>query len=170
MIPEIFTVLAGLALVAAIVANTKPPVLIGLPSTITGFVTAELGRALIPLQVVATVIWIAFGALDDTVGFVGLGFAVATWLLLELAHRRSLRVPDVLRSQAPELADLPVDATPVRLRRSLRPRFPGVEIRRDETYGPHPRNHADVYLPPDPDGAPIVLQVHGGGWVSGNKR
>lgn len=170
MIPEIFAALAALGLLCAIVANTRPLVIIGLPSTITGFVTAEMARPLILVQVAATAVWIAVGALDETIGVVGVGFAVGGWLLLELAHRRGSRVDAVLRAQVPSLADLPVDTSPVRLRETLRPRFPGVEIRRNEIYGPEHRNTADVYLPPDRSGAPIVLQIHGGGWVSGNKQ
>ena len=121
------------------------------------------------MQAVITAIWVAVGALDEPIGFVGLGLTVLGWLLLGLADRRSRRVPAVLHQHAPGLAALDIDDSPVRLRRTLRPSFAGVEIRRNETYGPEARNHADVYLPADRDGAPIVLQVHGGGWVSGNK-
>ncbi|MDW3217790.1 MAG: alpha/beta hydrolase [Acidimicrobiales bacterium] len=170
MIPEIFTILAGFGLVGALVANGRPPVIIGLPSTITGFFMAELGRALIPVQMVVTAVWVAVGALDEPIGFVGLGLTVAGWLLLVLADRRSRRVPDVLDAQVPVLRTLDVDRSPVRLRATLRPSFEGVEIRRNETYGPEARNHADVYLPAERVGAPIVLQIHGGGWVAGKKE
>ena len=170
MIPEIFTVLAAFGCLGALVANWRPPVILGLPSTITGFFMAELGRALIPIQIAATAIWVAFGALDEPIGYLGLGLSVGGWGLLGLADARSRRVPAVLRGQVPALADLDVDPSPVRLRSTLRPTFPGVEIRRNEIYGPEARNHADVFLPADRDGAPIVLQIHGGGWVSGKKE
>ena len=71
MIPEIFAAVAALGLLCAIVANTRPLVIIGLPSTIAGFVTAEMARPLILVQVAATALWIAVGALDETIGVVG---------------------------------------------------------------------------------------------------
>jgi acetyl esterase/lipase len=40
---------------------------------------------------------------------------------------------------------------------------------RDLTYGESPRNQLDVYLPAKPQGAPVVIFFHGGGWNSGNK-
>lgn len=37
-------------------------------------------------------------------------------------------------------------------------------------YGSDARQRFDVYLPAHPQHAPIVVMVHGGGWVIGNKR
>ena len=41
--------------------------------------------------------------------------------------------------------------------------------RRDLVYGPEPRHRLDVYLPPQPQGAPVLVFFHGGGWRSGDK-
>ena len=119
------------------------------------------------VHLLAGAVWIAFGALDETIGVVGATMTVASIGLLEVAHRRGVAAADVMQR---ELSDVAPTAIPGRWLGVVRPRFGGVEIRRDEEYGPHRRNRADVYLPADRDDAPIVIQVHGGGWVSGNKK
>jgi acetyl esterase/lipase len=168
VIPELFTIAAGAGLLAAINANVRPrPVVIGLPSTIAGFFTAELARLHIVLHVVATAVWVWLGALDETVGVIGAAMAVLSVGLLEVAHRRGLAAAADMERALPE------HAAPPPARRWIgvaSPRFDGVEIRRNEEYGPHERNYADLYLPGQRAGAPIVIQVHGGGWVSGNKK
>jgi acetyl esterase/lipase len=40
---------------------------------------------------------------------------------------------------------------------------------REIAYGDDPRQRVDVYLPEHPQGAPIIVMVHGGAWVIGNK-
>jgi acetyl esterase/lipase len=168
VIGALFAVTAGLGFVAALVANVRVrPVLIGLPSTIAGFVAAELARVHIVLHLLAAALWIALGALDDPAGIVGATFTVLAVALLELAHRRALATEDLMRAAFPEQRAAPMTR---RLLGVIPPSFEGVEVRRDLTYGPHHRNRADVFLPDRETPAPIVLQVHGGGWVSGNKR
>ena len=51
-------------------------------------------------------------------------------------------------------------------------KHPDVERIKDVPYGPiRRRNLLDVYRPRDvPSGAPILLQIHGGGWVISNKN
>lgn len=46
---------------------------------------------------------------------------------------------------------------------------PGVRRLEDIAYGPEPRQRMDVYLPAEPSCAPILLMVHGGAWMVGNK-
>jgi acetyl esterase/lipase len=45
----------------------------------------------------------------------------------------------------------------------------GVRVLRDQPYGADKQQRLDVYLPAQPDGAPILLMVHGGGWRTGDK-
>lgn len=45
----------------------------------------------------------------------------------------------------------------------------GARALRDIAYDDDPRQRFDVYLPAQPHAAPIILFVHGGGWVNGNK-
>lgn len=47
---------------------------------------------------------------------------------------------------------------------------PGVTLRQDIGYGADPAQRADVYLPPKPDRAPILVMVHGGAWRLGDKN
>lgn len=39
----------------------------------------------------------------------------------------------------------------------------------DLSYGPDPRHRLDVYLPEQPQKAPVIVMVHGGGWRFGDK-
>ena len=45
-----------------------------------------------------------------------------------------------------------------------------VTILRDVPYGPAKLETMDVYLPPKPQAAPVILMVHGGAWRIGDKR
>jgi len=45
-----------------------------------------------------------------------------------------------------------------------------VEVRRDLVYGPHPRHRLDGYLQLGAGPHPVIIFVHGGGHVSGDKR
>src|ERR1700726_4117226 len=45
----------------------------------------------------------------------------------------------------------------------------GVTITRDQSYGEDPRQILDVYRPTARTGAPIVIFVHGGAYVRGDK-
>ncbi|MDH6594524.1 arylformamidase [Variovorax sp. TBS-050B] len=49
--------------------------------------------------------------------------------------------------------------------------WPAVEVRRmaDLPYGPGERQRMDVYLPANPRGAPVLVMVHGGAWMFGDK-
>jgi triacylglycerol lipase len=50
--------------------------------------------------------------------------------------------------------------------------YAGVEIRRDLAYGPDARHRLDVFMPTETAGGPrpILIYVHGGGFVRGDKR
>lgn len=45
----------------------------------------------------------------------------------------------------------------------------GVTVTRNLSYGPSPRHQLDLFRRPDADGAPIVVFVHGGAYVSGER-
>lgn len=46
---------------------------------------------------------------------------------------------------------------------------PGVRRLVDIAYGPDPHQRMDVYLPPSPHAAPVLVLVHGGAWMYGDK-
>lgn len=53
----------------------------------------------------------------------------------------------------------------------LREPYPGVKIERDIKYGPHERHILDVFTPEKADGPrPVLIFIHGGGYVGGHKR
>jgi len=45
----------------------------------------------------------------------------------------------------------------------------GIEVTRELAYGGHARHRLDVYRHPDATGAPVVVFVHGGAFLRGNK-
>lgn len=42
-------------------------------------------------------------------------------------------------------------------------------VRRNIAYGDHPAQRFDVYAPEQARGAPVLLMVHGGAWIAGDK-
>jgi acetyl esterase/lipase len=49
------------------------------------------------------------------------------------------------------------------------PPYAGVEVVRDAAYGPHERHRLDVFVPAGARDVPVVVFVHGGGFVAGDK-
>ena len=49
------------------------------------------------------------------------------------------------------------------------PPYDGVQLRRDVAYGPHERHRLDVFTADDAQGRAVLLFVHGGGFVRGDK-
>src|SRR5687768_8502438 len=48
--------------------------------------------------------------------------------------------------------------------------YAGVRVTRDLKYGPDARHALDVFMPDKADKAPVLIFMHGGGFVGGNKR
>lgn len=40
----------------------------------------------------------------------------------------------------------------------------------DVAYGPEPEQRFDLHAPPGAQAAPLILMVHGGGWIRGDKE
>lgn len=53
--------------------------------------------------------------------------------------------------------------------RALKPGMVGAVVTRDVAYGPDSRHRLDVFAPPVAGSVPVVLFVHGGGFVGGDK-
>jgi arylformamidase len=75
-----------------------------------------------------------------------------------------------------QLAALGLEITPAMVQGSsalmasiAAPRDAAVEVTRDAQYGPDPRNRLDVFRKGQPARAPVLVFVHGGGFVMGDK-
>jgi acetyl esterase/lipase len=169
---------------AALTANALRPLpgfRAGLPSFFAGWITGELAPH-----------WLAVTAADAATHLtarrrdpVALALAGATAgglaYLISQARADQARAEAALveglgadyveqLDRAPSPADL---ATPWRsLVYPFRMRNAAVHVERNIAYGEAGRrNYLDIYLPRATplEGAPVLLQVHGGGWVLGNK-
>ena len=148
-------------------------------SFFAAWLTGELVVWHIAWQVLATVVFIALGALDAWPGWLGLAITLASWcgmVVLARAARRSSGVFEEALDEGLGGASSPAprarrgkNALPFWLHDSR------VERTKDISYGPYGRrNRLDVYRPKAPvagnaKGAPVLLQIHGGAWLIGDK-
>ena len=157
-------------------------------SFFAGWLTTELALHHLAWQVLVTIGFIWLGALGHWPGWVGLGITLASWVGLagclrtargaEEVVERALR--DGLGAGYREQIDPALAAatlTPrVDWRDILLPfsiRHPKVERIRNIRYARVAGQNIrlDVYRSPShPTGCPVLLQVHGGGWVLGSKN
>jgi acetyl esterase/lipase len=151
------------------------------PSFFAAWFTSELAVHHIAWQAAATIVFIALGALGAWPGWVALGLTLASWVGLAVLAAGAVRTDDLVRD-ALRAGLGPEDAEPQR--RSPGPSraqlvvglpFAGrdIQVERNIRYAPDAgrRHLLDVYRPRGPvSGAPVLLQIHGGGWVVGDKR
>ncbi len=158
------------------------------PFTVVSFTMAwiagELAFQNILWQMVATALFIWAGALTSWVGWVGLVVAVLDWIGLiglgVVGQRTGLVTAaalDEVRTPAFPVPDMPTAATWGkwwRVSRGIPLRSRTVEPVRDVAYcdNHQARHRLDIYRPrlPAPHGAPVMVYVHGGAWVIGDKR
>lgn len=147
------------------------------PSFFAGWLTTELAGHHLFWQAVATVVFVWAGALDTLAGWFGLALSVISWVLLAGLLLQGWRAADELAEALGDL--LPEQRVPeVPWRKVLLPFWvtrDGVRRIRDVEFARAGGRvlKMDVYLPHEPhDGRrrPAVLQIHGGGWVIGDKR
>ena len=179
------TVVGALFTFNAYLPQRRSGVLI-IPSFFAGWLTAELSAHHFAWQLAATIGFVAAGALDAWPGWLGLGITVASWgglLALVPIARSAEPVVEAalvagLGADYRELLDSGrrIPAQPATGSPPLNPfrfRHPDVRVTRDIDYVPDagPRNRLDLYAPREAvSDAPVLLQIHGGGWVIGNKR
>jgi acetyl esterase/lipase len=159
----------------------------GVPSFFAGWLTSELAGHHFAWQVGATVFFVWMGALQAWPGWLGLGITLASWLallaLVPVAGRSRHIVDRALRgalgADYAERLATPLDDDDAPGRRHSRLAVPfllydrDVRISRDIAYAHDAgrRQTLDVYGPWKPArDAPVLLQIHGGGWVIGHKR
>jgi acetyl esterase/lipase len=153
----------------------------------TSWLVGELAVYHLVAQLVAALLLVAAGALDSAAGRVGVALLVLSSGALALVQRRASGAANVfdraLRDglgddyEAPIAAEMASAVEPPARRQAWRPfRFDhrGVEVIRDLAYDEHPvRNRLDVYRSAGTASSarlPVVLFVHGGAWVIGNKE
>ena len=175
-------VLGALGLVHAVnaLAPRKRPVAVFFWSFFASWLTIELAWHNIVIGSAVTAALVAGGALDSTLGIVGLVLSVvalAILLVIALASRRTVV------SMRGALEDLEPGPDAPRFPRShvvfpfLLGRRRGVRVRRNITFarvgGKTLRLDVTVPSAPVPGGGalrPALMQIHGGGWVLGDKR
>jgi acetyl esterase/lipase len=172
--------------VSSLVRLRRPGFLL-FPYFLSAWLTGELALYHIMWQAVATAVFIGLGALDRWPGWVGLAVTVCSWAGLALDQRRAMQAPGVFEDALrrglgdayrdaidPDLASMLAGEGRARgLVRPFRMKDRAVERIVDVPYGPAgKRNLLDVYrlaTPPGP-AMPVLVQVHGGGWVVGHKQ
>ena len=172
----------GLACTASALFRARSLAALQVPYFFTAWMTGELALHHVAWQAVATVAFVACGALGAWQGWLGLGLTIASWAGLVVLHGRSVHSAEVFAralrdglahdpDAASHLHELPRDIPFRSIARPFRMRRAGVEVVRDVAYGPagH-RNHLDVYRPRARAGlCPTLLQIHGDGWTIGRK-
>jgi acetyl esterase/lipase len=152
-----------------------------------GWITSELPLHAVAWQVGATALYAARGALRTPSGLVGLGLSLGSWGTLLRLRMQSTHAGEVydgaLAEGLGDAMDTGIDpmpaADPSVLRRRLvsgplTPHAREWRRHRDIAYGDlGRRNLLDIWsrgdLPADAK-APVLLEVHGGAWVIGNKE
>lgn len=174
--------LVGAAFTATAVLRIRRISYLILPYFFGAWLTGELAVHHVAWQAVATVAFVALGALDAWPGWLGLALTFASWAALAVFHRGAGGTGTVFQEALREHLDEGDEAlrAAIPFRRVARPfKMPkhGVERLRNITYGPAGRrNTLDVYRPravpgeAQPSGLrPTLLQIHGGGWTIGEK-
>ncbi|MGI9591222.1 MAG: alpha/beta hydrolase fold domain-containing protein [Myxococcota bacterium] len=156
-------------------------------SFFAGWLTSELSLHHFAWQLVATVGFVAFGALEAWPGWLGLFITLASWAgLYGLSLQAANAAPEIERGLQRGLGEdyrgeipaerWPALEQPLRAGRRLVPFYlldPEVKRIGGIAYAPEHgfRGELDVYVPKGgATGAPVLLQVHGGAWVMSQKR
>jgi acetyl esterase/lipase len=147
----------------------------------------ELALVHLIWQISLTGLLAFFGALSAPLAQVGLGFFALSWLGLIYLHCQSMDTPRHLRLALQHAlgddyrSDIPQERRQllrddIRSYDWLRPfhfKRDGVQQHRDIAYGDAgKRNLLDIYQPDGEreGGFPVLLQVHGGAWIIGEKE
>ncbi|MDP3893728.1 alpha/beta hydrolase [Nocardioides sp.] len=169
---------------AALTANALRPLpglRVGVPSFFAGWLTSELAPQLLALTTADAAAHLPARRRSTA----GLALAAASAAGLAVMIRQSQQVRDLAErsltdalgvdyveqlDEAPTPAEL---ATPWRqIAYPFRIRDERVRVERNVAYAPHgKRGMLDIYLPAEHEleKAPVLLQVHGGGWTIGTK-
>jgi acetyl esterase/lipase len=177
----LLTLLLGVVSVGLTLNASRPLFrsgVLGAVSFFAGWLTCELAAHQVIIQTFALGFLVWLGALDRVAGQIGTVLTVGSFLALIRLHRRGLLAETAVRGAVIEafgegFLDPP---RPFSLRRIARPFHHahqhvvcrnGIEM--GEVDGA--TLYADVYHRKDmPEGAPVLVYVHGGAWVLGFKN
>jgi acetyl esterase/lipase len=143
------------------------------PAFFLAWFTAELASYLVTLLVPVAVLLVALGGAEGPTGHVAAAITVvdAVGLVYLVARAQGAAA---LADRALEGVGETEPYLPSRWRRYFIPltfSHPDVERTADVPYGSGPRQVLDVYRNSDHrSGCPVLIQVHGGAWVVGDKK
>jgi len=176
------TLLGALTVLLAYHPIRREPLTI--PSFVSGWLCAEVSIQNVVWQVAATVVFAVYGALDGWAGWVGLAVAMVSWAGLVGLAVQGRRASGVVRRALDQVRS---DAFPVptesvaptwgrwwRVTQAIPLKSRSTEAVRNLDYWGDgiSRHRLDIYrsrLTP-PSGAPVMVYVHGGAWIIGDKR
>ena len=158
-------------------------------SFVSGWIAGELAFQNIVWQMAATALFVWLGALEGWAGWLGLAVTAGAWVGLLGLGLAGIRTGGVTSAALAEVRseDFPVPAGPTpptwgrwwRVSRAFPLRSRGIEVVRGVDYwGDGDKAHRlDVYRSQPAPGArdaahaaPVMVYVHGGAWVMGDKR
>jgi acetyl esterase/lipase len=180
-VPWVFLVLSALSAASTLNAlwPVRRPWWLKLPSFNQGWFANELPFHALVGNVVAVAVFAGWGALDDAPGMTGTALMVASsagLVVLGAAHWRAGPAMDRALGDGFGAAAAPREA--VSRARLVFPwlawvRTPGVEHISSVVYASAGERDLalDVYRPAKrTSGCPVLVEVHGGGWVMGDRR
>lgn len=161
-----------------------------IPSFFAGWLVSELPLHHLIWQAIATAGFVGAGALESWQGWLGLLVTFGSWAGLLALRSIAERATDIVEeslvsalgadyrsSWTDEIqAAMTVPATADRLLWAFKMRHSDVKVTRDVPYidDGNPKHMLDIYAPKNPlpgmSPAPVLLQIHGGGWMIGNKK
>ena len=186
--------LAASAVGALNTANARKPLArkgrSGVLAFAIGWPTSELPLHAIGWQALATVGFVRKGALRTPAGLAGLGLSAASWVGLYKIWKQALgageifdrALRDALGDELDEIEEpmAPRDDVVIDRKRiaagpvtQWRKRYVAKDARSIRYGDAGRRNELDIWRRPDlplDAGAPVLVQVHGGAWVIGNKQ
>ena len=152
-----------------------------IPTFVIGWIRGELVLWTLVIEGAVTLGFVSGGALEVNAGKAGLVLCLFSWTLLGLAHRRGMNAARELSAALAPIG-LEFDRDVSALHGFPNPfafNHPDVERIHNIEYGKSlpgdqgGRNLLDIVRPKDAaagDRRPVLLQVHGGAWMIGDKR